>query len=584
MKGILALLLVSLGLLGTAQAATCPTNSAAQFKIDGGLACAIQPSLIDPATKDKGSSNNGYGYHVVAIPDDPNQIKGTFLYMLGTNGRPYDQTNKVFQGTLVMSDAVKNGYMVLVVAYPNDAPTVGNQCAATIIAVPGCLTTARQELLYGNDVNSVVNINVPNSIMYRFTSLIGFLKTNLPSNFPYASAIAGPTVNWGSLRVGGHSEGGNNAAFISRDFRLEAACFLSSPVDYVTTNGVIGPAGWLTQAFATPSSIMRGVDHQDDSFYPYISVNYAALKLISSTSESLPNNDWLKLTAASNQSAHNSIIADPQFSYARVWACFSTNVVPPKAVQATQWQMVGAADFNQDGQNDLIWRNYTTGENQVWLMQGATKISTVSLLTVANIDWQLVASKDFTQDGKPDLLWRNYNTGENAIWQMNGTNYVTAISLPVSIDPNWQMTGAGDMNGDGQNDLLWRNYKTGENAVWQMYGPSLIGGVLINTVTDLNWQMVGAADMNGDGKADLLWRNTQTGDNSVWLMNGLNLTSGVLITSVSDLTWQMVSGADMTGDGIADLLWRNTNGTNALWQMNGLSFAQYFPIDTMPAN
>ena len=74
-------------------------------------------------------------------------------------------------------------------------------------------------------------------------------------------------------------------------------------------------------------------------------------------------------------------------------------------------------------ESDILWRNTSTGENSVWLMNGITLTATVSLPTVSDTAWELVGTGDFNGDGKLDILWR-HTSGVNYVWYMNG---VTAI-------------------------------------------------------------------------------------------------------------------------------------------------------------
>jgi len=38
---------------------------------------------------------------------------------------------------------------------------------------------------------------------------------------------------------------------------------------------------------------------------------------------------------------------------------------------------------------------------------------------------------DFNGDGKADILWQNSVTGERSIWIMNGTTRTSSVSLPT---------------------------------------------------------------------------------------------------------------------------------------------------------
>lgn len=42
-----------------------------------------------------------------------------------------------------------------------------------------------------------------------------------------------------------------------------------------------------------------------------------------------------------------------------------------------------------------------------------------------NSGWDVAAVGDFTKDGKADILWRNYTTGANGYWEMNGVSLVS---------------------------------------------------------------------------------------------------------------------------------------------------------------
>ncbi|WP_164929485.1 FG-GAP-like repeat-containing protein [Gloeobacter violaceus] len=213
--------------------------------------------------------------------------------------------------------------------------------------------------------------------------------------------------------------------------------------------------------------------------------------------------------------------------------------VPLETVGDLNWRIGGTDDFNADGKLDILWRNQATGQNSVWLMDGTTRTSTATLTAVADLNWQIQGSGDYTGDGKPDILWRNFTTGANTIWKMNGTDFVESIALPAVSDPNWRIGGSADFTGDSKPDILWRNQATGANTVWTMDGTAFVASVTLSAVADLNWRIGGTADYNRDGKPDILWRNYATGANSIWIMNGTTFVSSVALQAVSDLKWEI---------------------------------------------
>jgi len=230
-------------------------------------------------------------------------------------------------------------------------------------------------------------------------------------------------------------------------------------------------------------------------------------------------------------------------------------------------------DFNSDGQPDILWRHTTTGQNNVWYMNGINYISTGRIPSVTDTAWAIAGTADFNSDGQPDILWRHTTTGQNNIWYMNGVSYVSTGRIPSVTDTAWTIAGIADFNSDGQPDILWRHTTTGQNNVWYMNGVNLVGTGRIPSVIDTAWTIAGTADFNSDGNPDILWRHKTTGQNNVWYMNGVNYVGTGRIPSVAYTGWSLAAIADFNSDGKPDILWRyKTTGQNNVWYMNGINY------------
>jgi len=248
-------------------------------------------------------------------------------------------------------------------------------------------------------------------------------------------------------------------------------------------------------------------------------------------------------------------------------------------------------DFNCDGAPDLIWQHQATGQLASWLMQGTTHVSTgvFSPSGVADLRWQVVGVADFDGDGQTDLLWRHAATGQLAVWLLQGTSLLsTRVPNPGSVDISWKIEGVADFDGDGRPDLLWRSTTTGQLVVWYMLGTNLRNAVVLNrALPDSTWAVAGLADFDGDARPDILWQNRASGAMAVWYVQGANVPSDATLSPgvVADVAWRIAGVADFNGDGRPDLMWQNmTTGYLGIWFMNGVT-AQSFqtlPITVAP--
>lgn len=112
-----------------------------------------------------------------------------------------------------------------------------------------------------------------------------------------------------------------------------------------------------------------------------------------------------------------------------------------RTVPNPHWQIGGLGDFNQDGTIDILWHHSQSGENVVWHMDGTDQIGHSWLPKRSDPnwrDWKIAGVSDFDQDGSADILWRNYNSGENSIWLMNKTAKKSTKSLGKVSDPSWE--------------------------------------------------------------------------------------------------------------------------------------------------
>lgn len=264
-----------------------------------------------------------------------------------------------------------------------------------------------------------------------------------------------------------------------------------------------------------------------------------------------------------------------------IWLMDGTDRVgqgSPGNANPAVWEFEGIGDFDGDGNADILWRHLTTGQVIVWFMNGTQRIGVGSAGSANPNVWEIAGIGDFdglasTPTSTADILWRNTTTGQTIIWLMDGNRRIGAGS-PGSVGAVWQIAGVGDFDGDGHSDILWYHTLSGQVFIWFIQGTQRVAQGSAGSANPNQWEIAGIANFDGLTSTltptdDILWRRN-TGQTVIWLQNGVQRI-GAGSPGNAGAVWQIEGTGDLDGDGNADILWRNqaASGQVFAWFIEG---------------
>ena len=107
-----------------------------------------------------------------------------------------------------------------------------------------------------------------------------------------------------------------------------------------------------------------------------------------------------------------------------------------------------------------------------------------------------------------------------------------------------------------------------------VHGTSILSGIF-HSLESGDRRRVATGDLNGDEKSDLVFQHTD-GTLAVWLMDGITLRSASLLNPnhPGDPNWRVVGTGDFNTDGQTDVVFQHADGSLAVWFMNGARLTQ----------
>jgi hypothetical protein len=228
------------------------------------------------------------------------------------------------------------------------------------------------------------------------------------------------------------------------------------------------------------------------------------------------------------------------------------------------WKVIGMADIDRDNILDITWHNAATDEIGFWFMNSDGKSvksydylrdNSGNILKTQNPLWQMSDVADFDGDGDADLLFRLKELNQTAVIRLNGKNLVDSQYLAANADPTLEIRGIGDANNDRTTDIYWQNPTTQtiqiqtlnfQNNSWNSNFKSIAATAPLQGIGDL--------DLNNT--ADLLLQEPGANGLSIATVNGgaiaptSNLQNGNTSFKFDSATWQIVE-MDEFGEVIA---------------------------------
>ncbi|WP_248930601.1 FG-GAP-like repeat-containing protein [Paenibacillus hamazuiensis] len=209
---------------------------------------------------------------------------------------------------------------------------------------------------------------------------------------------------------------------------------------------------------------------------------------------------------------------------------------------------------------------------------------------------------DFDGDGDTDLVNRNTSNTGVQYWRNNGDGSFTELTGSGNPFLNVTFSGAsanyfsalylitGDFDGDGDVDVFNGNHQ-GSSALYRNEGETfaVLQGSGVNplhafgTAIGTGSFRAIAADFDGDGDTDLVNRNTNSTGVQYWRNNGdgtfteltgtANPLAGVSFASNSSyFTAPLLAAGDFDGDGDVDIFNGNHGGAPAMYRNDGGNF------------
>lgn len=226
--------------------------------------------IITPNQTDNNYATSDESHYIVR--NTKTHLNKLLLFIGGSNSIPKNYN-------LICDHGATIGLDVISLSYPN------NIAAAPLGTSPDqfIFDNYRDEICFGNQVSSVVDVNLLNCISTRATKLLIYLKNTYSTENWGQYLTTSNTILWSKVILSGHSQGSGHACYLGKNNLADRVVMLSGPNDYSTYFN--SPANWLLQSGQTPVIKHFSLLHIQDEMVPFLYqvANLKGLGLLTAT-------------------------------------------------------------------------------------------------------------------------------------------------------------------------------------------------------------------------------------------------------------------------------------------------------------
>ncbi|MEE3002442.1 MAG: hypothetical protein VX908_07110, partial [Planctomycetota bacterium] len=251
------------------------------------------------------------------------------------------------------------------------------------------------------------------------------------------------------------------------------------------------------------------------------------------------------------------------------------------------WRVVGAADFDNDGADELYWFNefnrltqiwdlqYVQGDSDAWISAKTDR----SRLWNMGWSWQPMAILESSESTSPSIFWYAHEGKIGSVRKRNPNNIdqTTYVQPLFDVDGNAIIAGpafwprvSGDFDADGlRDDMLWQSVEDGRIAIWLMDGPLVLDVIIVTYQGGgepvIAWEPVGVGNFSSNSESDhtsIFWQCGGANKSWIWSMDQAT-TSSDLGSFVDLFLGSSTSGGSSDGaTDVADVYTISIRGTN----------------------
>jgi hypothetical protein len=202
------------------------------------------------------------------------------------------------------------------------------------------------------------------------------------------------------------------------------------------------------------------------------------------------------------------------------------------------YPVLTCGDFNRDGFQDVLQFDPATSTALVEKLSGASSFAT-QWSTKVGTAWVLIGAADLNGDGRDEIVWRNKESGHVSAWAFpTSGSFQPQYLLYAAVPLTWNIRAIGKVDFTPSKGLIWHHALTESVVHWKLNLNAQAVSTTIRPAYD-PWTIEQGAYSDGvNGSPQIILTNRLSGTVAVRRFNGASATSTYLAVNPGT-TWAL---------------------------------------------